>query len=110
LCRDLLKSFPCPHPIVIMREARLDIMQSLLLYIYRGETSVRAADLPEFLTIAKYFKISGKTIFSCLRFIDNINRFTARNMLTPAALPALGKSFRPVRRKNSAAEKKIRPR
>ena len=55
-----MKNFTCLHPIVILREVRVGVMQSLLLYIYSGEAEVAAADLPDFLRLAKYFRIFGR--------------------------------------------------
>jgi hypothetical protein len=42
---------------------RVQVMQSLLLYMYTGEADVPTADLHDFLRIAKYFRVFGKSKF-----------------------------------------------
>ncbi|XP_053959844.1 protein abrupt isoform X3 [Anastrepha ludens] len=59
--RKLLKSNPCKHPIVILRDVHSENMECLLSFMYNGEVNVRHDQLPDFLKTAHLLQIRGLT-------------------------------------------------
>ncbi|XP_067622340.1 uncharacterized protein [Eurosta solidaginis] len=59
--RKLLKTNPCKHPIVILRDVHSDNMECLLSFMYNGEVNVRHDQLPDFLKTAHLLQIRGLT-------------------------------------------------
>ncbi|XP_047735618.1 protein abrupt isoform X3 [Hyalella azteca] len=58
--RDLIKLYPCPHPIIILPpEVRHSDMEKLLHFIYQGEVNVLQENLARFLKTAEMLKIKG---------------------------------------------------
>lgn len=59
--RKLLKSNPCQHPIVILRDVREDDLRSLLNFMYHGEVQIDHDRLKGFLRTAETLQIKGLT-------------------------------------------------
>ncbi|XP_043210831.1 vegetative cell wall protein gp1-like isoform X2 [Amphibalanus amphitrite] len=57
--RQLLKSNPHPHPIVILRDVSQYNMELLLDFMYHGQVNVAQEQLPEFLKVAELLKVKG---------------------------------------------------
>ncbi|XP_030383990.1 protein abrupt-like [Scaptodrosophila lebanonensis] len=57
--RQLLKSNPCEHPIVILRDVRSDDVENLLSFMYNGEVNISHEQLPDFLKTAHLLQIRG---------------------------------------------------
>uniref|UniRef100_A0A0K8VBM7 Protein abrupt n=1 Tax=Bactrocera latifrons TaxID=174628 RepID=A0A0K8VBM7_BACLA len=62
--RKLLKSNPCKHPIIILRDVYSEHMECLLSFMYNGEVNIRQDQLQDFLKIAHMLQIRGLTDFS----------------------------------------------
>lgn len=59
--RKLLKSNPCQHPIVILRDVREDDLRLLLNFMYQGEVQVEQDRIETFLRTAETLQIKGLT-------------------------------------------------
>ncbi|XP_017467207.1 PREDICTED: uncharacterized protein LOC108359747 [Rhagoletis zephyria] len=59
--RKLLKSNPCKHPIVILKDVRSENLECILSFMYNGEVNLRHDQLPEFLKTANLLQIRGLT-------------------------------------------------
>ncbi|KAF0302683.1 Longitudinals lacking protein-like [Amphibalanus amphitrite] len=59
--KQLLKTSPDKHPIVIMRDIPYKDMAALLTFIYQGEVTVSEEELPSFLKTAKALEVRGLT-------------------------------------------------
>ncbi|XP_036221597.2 protein abrupt isoform X1 [Bactrocera oleae] len=59
--RKLLKSNPCKHPIVILRDVYSEHMECLLSFMYNGEVNIRQDQLQDFLKTAHMLQIRGLT-------------------------------------------------
>jgi len=59
--RKLLKSNPCQHPIVILRDVREDDLRLLLNFMYQGEVQVEQDRINTFLRTAETLQIKGLT-------------------------------------------------
>jgi len=57
--RKLLKSNPCSHPIVILRDVREDDLRLLLTFMYHGEVQVEQERISTFLRTAETLQIQG---------------------------------------------------
>jgi len=57
--RRILKENPCGHPVLILNDIQVDILEALMTYIYHGNVSVPHNKLQEFLRSAEAFKIKG---------------------------------------------------
>ncbi|XP_037078231.1 protein bric-a-brac 1-like [Pollicipes pollicipes] len=57
--RQLLKSNPHPHPIVVLSDVSQQNMVLLLDFMYHGEVNVAQEQLAEFLKVAKMLKVKG---------------------------------------------------
>ena len=57
--RQLLLRNPHNHPLIFLKGASKTNIQSLLHFIYSGETSVNQADLETFMSLASSLKIDG---------------------------------------------------
>src|SRR5277367_607969 len=56
---QLLVEAPCSHPIIILRDANVSHVQSLVEYMYTGETLINRDELGEFLKTARSLQIKG---------------------------------------------------
>jgi len=59
--RELLKSNPCQHPIIIIKDLKYEDVESLLHFMYNGEVNVAQESLDSFLKSAESLKIRGLT-------------------------------------------------
>jgi len=59
--RKLLKSNPCQHPIIILRDVREEDLRLLLNFMYQGEVQVEQDRISTFLQTAETLQIKGLT-------------------------------------------------
>nr|BAU79444.1 broad2 isoform Z2 [Planococcus kraunhiae] len=59
--RELLKSTPCKHPVIILQDVVFDDLHALVEFIYHGEVNVHQRNLTSFLKTAEVLKVSGLT-------------------------------------------------
>ncbi|XP_012533382.1 protein tramtrack, alpha isoform [Monomorium pharaonis] len=59
--RELLKSTPCKHPVIVLQDVAFSDLHALVEFIYRGEVNVHQRSLTNFLKTAEVFRISGFT-------------------------------------------------
>ncbi|KAH8420301.1 hypothetical protein KR009_009002 [Drosophila setifemur] len=59
--RDLLKSTPCKHPVILLQDVNFMDLHSLVEFIYHGEVNVHQKSLPSFLKTAEVLRVSGLT-------------------------------------------------
>jgi len=57
--RKLLKSNPCSHPIIILRDVREEDLRLLLNFMYQGEVQVDQERIGSFLRTAETLQIKG---------------------------------------------------
>ncbi|KAL9873696.1 broad-complex core protein isoform 2-T2 [Glossina fuscipes fuscipes] len=59
--RDLLKSTPCKHPVILLQDVNFHDLHSLVEFIYHGEVNVHQKSLQSFLKTAEVLRVSGLT-------------------------------------------------
>ncbi|CAG9827128.1 unnamed protein product [Diabrotica balteata] len=59
--KEILKSNPCQHPIVILTNVTYEALTDLLQFIYHGEVQIRQEDLNTFIETAESLQIQGLT-------------------------------------------------
>uniref|UniRef100_A0A1B6E5M1 Broad-complex n=2 Tax=Clastoptera arizonana TaxID=38151 RepID=A0A1B6E5M1_9HEMI len=59
--RELLKSTPCKHPVIVLQDVKFDDLQCLVDFIYHGEVNVQQRSLASFLKTAEVLRVSGLT-------------------------------------------------
>ncbi|XP_065203633.1 broad-complex core protein isoforms 1/2/3/4/5-like isoform X4 [Planococcus citri] len=59
--RELLKSTPCKHPVIVLQDVVFDDLHALVEFIYHGEVNVHQRNLTSFLKTAEVLKVSGLT-------------------------------------------------
>jgi hypothetical protein len=57
--RDILKTTPCKHPIIILKDTGRDECSAMLEFAYTGEVNVAQDLLPSLLHTARAFRIKG---------------------------------------------------
>ena len=57
--RDILKTTPCKHPIIILKDTNRDEASAMLEFAYTGEVNVAQDLLPSLLDTARAFRIKG---------------------------------------------------
>jgi len=57
--RDILKTTPCKHPIIILKDTGRDEASAMLEFAYTGEVNVAQELLPSLLHTARSFRIKG---------------------------------------------------
>lgn len=57
--RDILKTTPCKHPIIILKDTGRDEASAMLEFAYTGEVNVAQELLPSLLQTARSFRIKG---------------------------------------------------
>jgi len=57
--RDILKTTPCKHPIIILKDTGRDEASAMLEFAYTGEVNVAQDLLPSLLHTARSFRIKG---------------------------------------------------
>ncbi|XP_075154604.1 broad-complex core protein [Haematobia irritans] len=90
--RDLLKSTPCKHPVILLQDVNFHDLHSLVEFIYHGEVNVHQKSLQSFLKTAEVLRVSGLTqqqaeeTHSQLAQIQNLAN-SARTPLNPLHTP-----------------------
>ncbi|MCL4125224.1 UNVERIFIED_CONTAM: hypothetical protein GTU68_051538 [Idotea baltica] len=59
--REILKSNPCQHPVIILREVNIDDLESVLTFMYEGEVNVTQPRLHTFMRLAEALQVKGLT-------------------------------------------------
>ncbi|XP_055845865.1 broad-complex core protein isoforms 1/2/3/4/5 isoform X3 [Episyrphus balteatus] len=59
--RELLKSTPCKHPVIVLQDVNFLDLHSLVEFIYHGEVNVHQRSLSSFLKTAEVLRVSGLT-------------------------------------------------
>ncbi|XP_013100375.1 broad-complex core protein isoform X1 [Stomoxys calcitrans] len=104
--RDLLKSTPCKHPVILLQDVNFHDLHSLVEFIYHGEVNVHQKSLQSFLKTAEVLRVSGLTqqqaeeTHSQLAQIQNLAN-SARTPLNPLHTPLHDES--PLYQRNAAS-------
>ncbi|XP_032581768.1 broad-complex core protein isoforms 1/2/3/4/5 isoform X5 [Drosophila sechellia] len=59
--RELLKSTPCKHPVILLQDVNFMDLHALVEFIYHGEVNVHQKSLQSFLKTAEVLRVSGLT-------------------------------------------------
>lgn len=59
--RELLKSTPCKHPVIVLQDVSFPDLHALVEFIYHGEVNVHQRSLSSFLKTAEVLRVSGLT-------------------------------------------------
>ncbi|XP_063707190.1 broad-complex core protein isoform X2 [Culicoides brevitarsis] len=59
--RELLKSTPCKHPVIVLQDVAFTDLHALVEFIYHGEVNVHQRSLSSFLKTAEILRVSGLT-------------------------------------------------
>ncbi|CAH0715245.1 unnamed protein product, partial [Brenthis ino] len=59
--RELLKSTPCKHPVIVLQDVAFADLLALVEFIYHGEVNVHQRSLSSFLKTAEVLRVSGLT-------------------------------------------------
>ncbi|XP_031627309.1 broad-complex core protein isoform X4 [Contarinia nasturtii] len=59
--RELLKSTPCKHPVIVLQDVAFNDLHALVEFIYHGEVNVHQRSLSSFLKTAEVLRVSGLT-------------------------------------------------
>lgn len=59
--RELLKSTPCKHPVIVLQDVIFEDLHALVEFIYHGEVNVHQRSLASFLKTAEVLRVSGLT-------------------------------------------------
>ncbi|XP_043065774.1 broad-complex core protein isoforms 1/2/3/4/5 isoform X4 [Drosophila bipectinata] len=90
--RELLKSTPCKHPVILLQDVNFNDLHSLVEFIYHGEVNVHQKSLQSFLKTAEVLRVSGLTqqqaedTHSHLAQIQNLANAGGRTPLNSHAL------------------------
>lgn len=57
--RDLLKTTPCSHPIIVLKDVSYDDLLSLMCFVYQGVVYIGQERLTQFLKTAEFLQIKG---------------------------------------------------
>ena len=57
--QKILKVQTHPHPLIVLRGVKSELMKSILKFLYLGETSVNQNEIEDFVKTSKFLKISG---------------------------------------------------
>ncbi|XP_022223222.2 broad-complex core protein isoforms 1/2/3/4/5 isoform X2 [Drosophila obscura] len=91
--RELLKSTPCKHPVILLQDVNFMDLHSLVEFIYHGEVNVHQKSLQSFLKTAEVLRVSGLTqqqaedTHSHLAQIQNLANAGVRTPLNTHAHP-----------------------
>nr|XP_019559812.2 broad-complex core protein isoforms 1/2/3/4/5-like isoform X5 [Aedes albopictus] len=59
--QEMFMSNPCKHPIIVLKDVSVNVMQELLQFMYQGEVNVKHSELQCFMKIAETLQIKGLT-------------------------------------------------
>ncbi|XP_034235601.1 protein tramtrack, beta isoform-like isoform X2 [Thrips palmi] len=57
--REVFKSNPCQHPVIILQDTHFSELESLLCFVYKGEVNIDEENLPALLRAAETLQIRG---------------------------------------------------
>lgn len=81
--KDLFGANPCKHPIVILKDIRIDDLKTVIDFIYRGEVNVAQDRLQDVLRTAESLRIKG--LAENPRSYDEMSSHSARFMGSQAS-------------------------
>ncbi|XP_053682331.1 broad-complex core protein isoforms 1/2/3/4/5 isoform X1 [Sabethes cyaneus] len=59
--QEMFMTNPCKHPIIVLKDVSVNVMQELLQFMYQGEVNVKHTELQSFMKIAETLQIKGLT-------------------------------------------------
>lgn len=59
--QEMFLENPCKHPIIVLKDVAVNVMQELLQFMYQGEVNVKHSELQSFMKIAETLQIKGLT-------------------------------------------------
>uniref|UniRef100_A0A8D8S1X5 Broad-complex core protein isoform 6 n=2 Tax=Cacopsylla melanoneura TaxID=428564 RepID=A0A8D8S1X5_9HEMI len=59
--RELLKTTPCKHPVIVLQDVVWEDLHALVEFIYHGQVNVHQKNLTSFLKTAEVLRVSGLT-------------------------------------------------
>lgn len=59
--QEMFMTNPCKHPIIVLKDVSVTVMQELLQFMYQGEVNVKHSELQSFMKIAETLQIKGLT-------------------------------------------------
>lgn len=74
--RDLLKTTPCKHPVIVLKDILYNDLVALIEYMYQGEVRVKHNGLPSFLRTAEVLQVRGLTEQAAKQNISQLNSDT----------------------------------
>ncbi|XP_062539460.1 broad-complex core protein isoforms 1/2/3/4/5 isoform X1 [Armigeres subalbatus] len=87
--QEMFVSNPCKHPIIVLKDVSVNVMQELLQFMYQGEVNVKHSELQSFMKIAETLQIKGLTA-------------SHKNERSPT--PSVGPSPAPAHRASSTSQ------
>ena len=82
--KKILKDNPCRHPVLILNDIEVEVLEALMTYMYHGTVSVPHNKLPLFLKTAEALKIKGIVDTTCDSGSDS-----SSSLLSPSHQPGL---------------------
>ncbi|XP_044002125.1 broad-complex core protein isoforms 1/2/3/4/5-like isoform X4 [Aphidius gifuensis] len=76
--RELLKSTPCKHPVIVLQDVAFSDLHALVEFIYHGEVNVHQRSLSSFLKTAEVLRVSGLTQQADSSDRDEVRALAAR--------------------------------
>ncbi|KAK3849831.1 hypothetical protein Pcinc_043429 [Petrolisthes cinctipes] len=76
--KDLFGANPCKHPIVILKDIRIDDLKTVIDFIYRGEVNVAQDRLQDVLRTAESLRIKG--LAENPRSFDDTTRYSTSSI------------------------------
>ncbi|KAK3913353.1 Broad-complex core protein isoform 6 [Frankliniella fusca] len=77
--RELLKSTPCKHPVIVLQDVAFADLDALVEFIYHGEVNVHQRNLTSFLKTAEVLRVSGLTQQSDCREDSPLSQLASSN-------------------------------
>jgi len=71
--RDLLKTTPCKHPVIVLKDILYNDLVALIEFMYQGEVRVKHNGLPSFLRTAEVLQVRGLTEQASKQDISQLN-------------------------------------
>ncbi|XP_023346068.1 broad-complex core protein isoforms 1/2/3/4/5 [Eurytemora carolleeae] len=80
--RKILKENPCRHPVLILNDIQLDVLEAIMTYMYHGTVSVPHTSLQIFLKTAEALKIKG--IVDCFQTSETLDEVMTPEVQVPS--------------------------